>query len=122
MSSLSPKISDDLFFSHRLFSCFNMLVFRKGGQIRSPHRLGGPKSLHLHKFTILPLLLLPPRGAKLHCQLRWGGSWPDLPPLDPQLTASEEISQGPYVVARAGFEPATLRTKSCESKLATTPH
>src|SRR6218665_3503493 len=29
--------------------------------------------LNLHKFTILPFLFLPPRGAKLHCQLRLGG-------------------------------------------------
>ena len=28
----------------------------------------------------------------------------------PQATASEGLVQGPYVAARAGFEPATLRT------------
>ena len=39
----------------------------------------GPKSLLFDIFTMLPLLFLPPRGAKLHCQLRWG-TWPDLPP------------------------------------------
>ena len=27
---------------------------------------------------------------------------------------SEELAQGPYVVARVGFEPATLRTQSTE--------
>src|SRR6218665_1557442 len=36
--SLSPKISDDIFFSHRPFSCFNVLFFRRGGQIRNRHR------------------------------------------------------------------------------------
>src|SRR6218665_2791378 len=30
-------------------------------------------------------------------------------------TASEGLAQGPYVAARAGFEPATLRTKGVES-------
>src|SRR6218665_1459436 len=33
----------------------------------------------------------------------------------PQATASEGLAQGPYVATRAGFEPATLRTKSVES-------
>ena len=32
----------------------------------------------------------------------------------PQATASEGLAQGPYV-ARAGFEPKTLRTKGDES-------
>jgi len=31
----------------------------------------GPKSLHFAKFTMLSFFL-PPRGTKLHCQLRWG--------------------------------------------------
>src|SRR6218665_1331470 len=30
-------------------------------------------------------------------------------------TASEGLAQGPYVAARAGFEPTTLRTKGVES-------
>ena len=29
----------------------------------------------------------------------------------PQATASEGLAHGPYVAARAGFEPATHRTK-----------
>ena len=33
----------------------------------------------------------------------------------PQATASERLAQGPYVAARAGFEPTTLRTKGDES-------
>ena len=33
----------------------------------------------------------------------------------PQATASEGLAQGPYVSARAEFEPATLRTKGDES-------
>src|SRR6218665_2370937 len=33
----------------------------------------------------------------------------------PKSTASEGLAQGPYVTARAGFEPRTLRTKFVES-------
>src|SRR6218665_2518128 len=33
----------------------------------------------------------------------------------PQVTASEGLAQGPYVAARAGFEPMTLETKGDES-------
>jgi len=31
-----------------------------------------------------------------------------------QATASEGLAQGPYVVARVGFKPATLRTEGTE--------
>jgi len=33
----------------------------------------------------------------------------------PQASASEGLAQGPYVGARAGFEPTTFRTKGVES-------
>src|SRR6218665_267033 len=33
----------------------------------------------------------------------------------PQTTVSEELSQGPYVAARASVEPTTLRTKDVDS-------
>ena len=33
----------------------------------------------------------------------------------PQLTVSEGLVQVPYVAARAGFKPATFRTKGVES-------
>src|SRR6218665_29012 len=33
----------------------------------------------------------------------------------PQATASEGLSQGPYVAARAGFEPTTLRSTGIDS-------
>ena len=33
----------------------------------------------------------------------------------PQATASKGPAQGPYMAARAGFEPATLWTKGTES-------
>src|SRR6218665_305546 len=35
--------------------------------------------------------------------------------LAPQAIASKGLAQGPYVAAKAGFEPATLRTKDAES-------
>ena len=33
----------------------------------------------------------------------------------PQATVSEELAQGPYVAARAGFELTTIQTKGAES-------
>ena len=33
----------------------------------------------------------------------------------PQATVSEGLAQGPYVAARAGVEPMTLRTKGVDS-------
>src|SRR6218665_3379091 len=78
---LSPKISDDLFFSHRPFSWFIWDLSIGGGQICSRHRYGGPKSLLFKKITILPLLsFLSRRGAKLHCQFRCGGHGRIYPP------------------------------------------
>src|SRR6218665_1968269 len=38
----------------------------------------------------------------------------------PQATVSEGLAQGPYVVARAGVKPMTLRTKGIDSTNA--PH
>src|SRR6218665_905063 len=35
----------------------------------------------------------------------------EFPSEAPQASASEELAQGPYVAARAGFEPTTLQTK-----------
>ena len=32
----------------------------------------------------------------------------------PQATSNEGLSEGPYVAARAGFKPTTLRTKGLE--------
>jgi len=40
----------------------------------------GSKTLHLRKFTLQALFFLPPRGAKLHCQID-AGPWPDWPTL-----------------------------------------
>ena len=67
---MSPKVSDDLFLVVDIFM-FYVIFFCGGGQIRSQHRYGA-KSLLFNKITMLPSLFLPQRGAKLHCQLRWG--------------------------------------------------
>ena len=34
---------------------------------------------------------------------------------EPREIASEGLAQGPYVAARAGFEPVTIQTKGAES-------
>src|SRR6218665_2888118 len=73
-----------------------MWYFPTGGQIRNRHRYrGAPKSLHFDKFTILSLLFLPPRGAKLHSQLRWGtmaGFAPLDPPLHQRINSKSEVT------------------------------
>src|SRR6218665_2276053 len=63
------------FFSHRLFSCFNILVF---GSIRGAKIL---KFTQIHNSTIT---VSAPEGAKLHCQVRWG-AMAGFAPLDPPL-------------------------------------
>ena len=40
----------------------------------------------------------------------------------PQATVSGGLAQGPYVVARAGVEPMTLRTKGVDSTNEPPPH
>src|SRR6218665_1873459 len=84
---VSPKISDDLFFSHRPFSCFIWYFYIGGAKsVADIPTGGGPKSLLFSKITILPLPFLSQRGAKLHCQFRWGGHGRICPPpLDPPL-------------------------------------
>ena len=48
---------------------------------------------------------------------------PEFHAKEPQATESEGLAQGPYVVARAGVEPITLRTKGVDSTNAPpTPH
>src|SRR6218665_3093981 len=56
-----------------------MVFFHKGAKSVADIATRGPKSLLFNKITILPLLFLSQREAKLHCQFRWG-AWPDLPP------------------------------------------
>ena len=78
---LSPKISDDLFLSIDLFHV-SMCYFSvgEGGQIRSRHRYGGAKILTFRQIHNAIITLSAPEGGQTHCQLRWGGPWPDLPP------------------------------------------
>ena len=50
-----PKFLTTFFLVIDYFSCFNMLVFHRGSQIRSPHQLGGAKILkftQIHNSTI----------------------------------------------------------------------
>ena len=75
----------------------------------------GPYHLHLftHSFRLFspsssPLLF---RGAPRHST----DAVSEFQAEAPQATAIEGVIQGPYVAARAGFEPATLRTKGDES-------
>ena len=81
---LSPKISDDFFL---VIDQFRVLIcwFSVGGPNSVAHiNQEGQKSLNSHKFTILSLLFLPPRGPNSIANFE-GGPWPDLPPLDPPL-------------------------------------
>src|SRR6218665_3212793 len=78
---LSPKISEDLIFSHRPFSYFNV-AFSLGGQIPSRHLDRGvgqnpyisPNSQYYH-YSFFP------RGGGGQTPLPTSmGAWPDLPP------------------------------------------
>ena len=40
----------------------------------------------------------------------------------PQAIASEGLAQGPYVAARAGFEPTTLQTNLLQTNLPISHH
>src|SRR6218665_717645 len=53
-------------------------LLRRGGQNPWPTSKVGSKTLDFGKCKLLTLLFLPPRGAKLRCQIRWG-PWPDFP-------------------------------------------
>src|SRR6218665_3105557 len=73
------KISDDFFLVINLF-VFYIWYFSMGGPNPQPTSIGGPNSLLFNKITLLPLLFLSRRGAKLHCQFRWGGRGRICPP------------------------------------------
>src|SRR6218665_900765 len=72
-----------------MFFMFQCGIFPQGGQIRNRHRYVGPKSLHLHKFTILSLLFLPPRGPNSIANFD-GGAMAGFAPLDPPLHAPRD--------------------------------
>src|SRR6218665_1135686 len=81
---VSPKISDDLFLVIDLFRVLICYFSVGGTKSVADIDTGGPKSLHFHKFTMLSLLFLLPRGAKLHGKVRWG-AMAGFAPLDPPL-------------------------------------
>ena len=71
------------------------------------HQMAGVRN-YFYSASSSPLLL---RGAPDHNT----NTVSDFAPEAPQATASEGLAKGPYVAVRAGFEPATLRTKFAES-------
>src|SRR6218665_985771 len=122
-----------------LFCVLYMVFFHRGGaKSAADIDRWGPNSLLFNKITIPPLLFLSRRGAKLHCQFRWGGHGRICPSgsatvfkstttqrrsrlqhgysigvsrRSEHATAGKGHAQGPYVSARAGVEPTTLRLK-----------
>src|SRR6218665_204151 len=66
------------------------------------------QAIYFYSASSRPLLL---RGAPDHST----DTVSEFHAEAPQATVSEGLAQGPYVAARAGFEPATLRTKGDES-------
>src|SRR6218665_418255 len=66
-------------------ACFNILVFGRGGQIRSPHRLGGGQNPKIYTNSQFYHYCFCPRGGPNSIANFDGGPWPDLPPLDPPL-------------------------------------
>jgi len=82
-----PKnISDDLFLVIDLFNVLVWYFFRSGAKSIADVNRGGAKSLLFNKFTVLSLRFLPPRGGKLHWQLRLGGHGRICPPDPPLAT------------------------------------
>src|SRR6218665_546121 len=67
-----------------------MCIFFVGGQIRSRYRYGGGQNPYFYTNSQCYHYSFCPRGAKLHCHLRWGGHG-RICPLDPSLTASTLI-------------------------------
>jgi len=55
-------------------------IFRRGSKSVADINTGSPKALLFDIFTVLSLLFLPPRGGKLHWQLRWLGHGRICPP------------------------------------------
>src|SRR6218665_2400971 len=65
----------------------------------------------IHFISIVPLQSTTTRKRSRHST----DTVPKFHAEAPQATASKGLVQGPYVGARAGFEPATFRTKGAES-------
>ena len=69
---------------------------------------------HFYSTSSSPLLLISaPDTARILCRSF-------TPKRHNCATVSEGLAQGPYVAARAGFEPTTLRTKGIDSTKAPT--
>src|SRR6218665_3089499 len=77
---LSLKISDDLFLVIDLFNVFQCGIFHRGAKSVADIGMAGQNPYFSTYSQFISLLFLPPRGAKLHCQLRWGGHGRICPP------------------------------------------
>src|SRR6218665_1884579 len=77
----------------------------------------GPGALHhLHVLFIQAISIAPLRGhyyTEAHPTQHYAVS--EFHAEAPQTILSERLVQGPYVAARAGFEPDTIRTKGAKS-------
>src|SRR6218665_861157 len=72
---------------------------------------GGAKTLNFGKITLLSLFFLPPRGSKLHCQLRWRGHGR----ISPLWTCPRNALQGRITnVGDLGFDPGSLHRATGE--------
>ena len=87
MSAFPKKfhLSSEIFFSHRPFSCFSMVFFHRGDRSVADIDTGGPNSLTFQQNHNTTIAFSVPKGAKLHCQFRWG-AMAGFAPLDPPLT------------------------------------
>jgi len=91
---LSPKISDDLFLSHRPFSCF--CHFPWGAKSVADLDKGGSKILTYRQFhnilSYFHIILSSPEGGQTPLPTSMGGPWLDLPPLDPPLSTGTAVT------------------------------
>src|SRR6218665_1338935 len=62
-------------------ACFNILVFGRGGQIRSPHRLGGGQNPKIYTNSqFYHYCFCSGGGPNSIANFDGGGPWPDFPP------------------------------------------
>ena len=74
------------FFSHRPFSCFNVLFFRRGAKSVTDIDTGGQNPyISTNSQCYHYSFRSAPEGAKLHWQFRWGAMAGFAPPRDPPL-------------------------------------
>ena len=67
----------------------------------------------IHSFKLFLKLFKPTTTQR--CSRHSMDTVSEFHPEKPQATANEGLAQGPYMAARVGFEPTTLRMKGVES-------